>query len=370
MVFSGRSRPLAGIETPFDSPFDTPADTALDAQAEAVPGTARVVVLLNQSAGRLRGGAWLGAGDSPQLACENIRQFLVAPLAAAGVEVDLRVGDGNELVRLARRAMAEHRQQPCLRAVVAGGGDGTLNAVASILAGSNVPMGVLPLGTFNHFARDLGIPDRLEAAVRVILAGRSRRVDVGEVNGRIFLNNSSLGLYPQLVHRREEEQHRGLSKGHALLRALLYVFRRSPLLHVRLKVDGREFRCKSPVVFVGNNRYEREGMRIGRRPLLDEGRLSLHVVRDGGRAGILRLGWEALLGRLDHNGRLETLTAREIWVESRRPRLRVSWDGEVGLLKTPLLYRIHPLALRVLADALPPGPGPEIYRNAQQIHRD
>ena len=111
--------------------------------------------------------------------------------------------------------------------VVAGGGDGTLSAVAAALVGTDTALGVLPMGTLNHFAKDLGIPLKLEKAVQTLFTGKIARVDVGEVNGRIFLNNSSIGFYPRIVQARKREQRRGRSKWVAFAQAAATVFRKS-----------------------------------------------------------------------------------------------------------------------------------------------
>ncbi|MCA1619077.1 MAG: hypothetical protein LC795_07150 [Acidobacteria bacterium] len=244
-----------------------------------------------------------------------------------------------------RRALSEGA-----RAVVAGGGDGTVGSVAGALAGTDLPLGVLPLGTLNHFAKDLGIPLGLEEAARNVCEGRVVSVDVGEVNGQVFVNNSSLGLYPRIVRRREKLQEReGSGKWSALARAGLAVLRRHPFLNVRLDADGRRITRKTPFVFVGNNEYETEGLQLGGRSRLDAGRLSLYVAHRTGRLGLLRLVLSALLGRLRQAHDFDALRAEEIWVETRRAkRLPVATDGEVTVMTTPLHYRVRPGALKVI----------------------
>jgi diacylglycerol kinase family enzyme len=246
---------------------------------------------------------------------------------------------------LTRRALSNGA-----RAVVAGGGDGTVSSVAGALAGTGRPLGVLPLGTLNHFAKDLRIPLGLEEAARNVCEGREASVDVGEVNGQVFVNNSSLGLYPRIVRRREKLQEReGSGKWSAFVRAGLAVLRRYPFLYVRLSADGREIVRRTPFVFVGNNEYEVEGTRIGARSRLDGGRLSLYVAHRTGRLGLLRLALSALLGRLRQAHDFDALCAQEIWVETRRPkRIPVATDGEVTVMTTPLHYRVRPGALKVI----------------------
>ena len=157
---------------------------------------------------------------------------------------------------------------------MAGGGDGTINAVAGALAGRDTALGVLPIGTLNHFARDVGIPLNLEAAVRILFTGQVKKVDVGEVNGRVFVNNSGIGLYPRIVRVREEAQRRGHVKWVAFLLAVGSVMRRYSLVSVRLRSEETHAAARgTPFVFVGNNRYEIAGLEIGTRSSLNSGRL-------------------------------------------------------------------------------------------------
>jgi diacylglycerol kinase family enzyme len=234
--------------------------------------------------------------------------------------------------------------------VVAGGGDGTINAVASVLVGTGVAFGVLPLGTLNHFAKDIGVPLDLDGAVATIASGVSKKVDVGEVNGQIFLNNSSLGLYPDIVRDREKQQSRlGRGKWLAALWATLGALRRYPFLSVRLRLDdGQEHARRTPFVFIGNNAYTMQGFSIGERARLDAGKLSLYVAQRPGRLGLLRLGWSALCGRLAQERDFDVLDAAGFDIDTRHKRIRVATDGEVTVMATPLRYTIRPGALNVI----------------------
>jgi diacylglycerol kinase family enzyme len=291
----------------------------------------RISVIINGGAGRGHDGA--AAAD------------LRARFAAAGLDADLTlVQSGDDMVDAARAALA--RGAPM---VVAGGGDGTINAVASVLVESGVPFGVLPLGTLNHFARDLGIPLVLDEAVRNLATGRARRVDVGEVNGRIFLNNSSLGLYPDIVHDREKQQRRlGRGKWPAAIWATLSALRRYPILSVTLLVDGARLARRTPFVFIGNNEYRMDGLAIGERTCLDCGTLSLYVAQRPGRLGLLRFGFRALCGKLAQERDFDVLLAGEMEIATHHRHLRVATDGEVNVMKTPLRYRVRPGALQVI----------------------
>jgi YegS/Rv2252/BmrU family lipid kinase len=276
---------------------------------------------------------------------EQVRERLAELFSASGRQARISLAQsGEEITELAQSAVADNCEP-----IIAGGGDGTINAVASVLIDTEQTLGVLPLGTLNHFAKDLRIPLDLEAAARICLEGHAARVDVGEVNGRIFINNSSLGLYPSIVRQREKQQQRlGRGKWPAFVWAALSVFRRYPFLDVRLSVDGCEMARRTPFVFIGNNEYEMESFNLGARSCLDKGQLSLYVAQRTGRLGLIRLALSALFGSLSKQDDFDAVCTREIWIETRHARLRVATDGEVMVMRTPLHYRARPGVLRVL----------------------
>jgi YegS/Rv2252/BmrU family lipid kinase len=232
--------------------------------------------------------------------------------------------------------------------VVAAGGDGTISGVASALMDRDARLGILPRGTFNHFAKDLGIPLNPEAAVRVIAAGKEARIDVGEVNGRAFLNNSSVGLYPIIVLERNRVQRQGHRKWVAFVLSTVRVLRRFPPMEIQLNAEGKEIVRSTGLVFIGNNEYEMEGLNIGVRRRLDAGQLFCYVSHATTRWQLIRLSVDALMGRLRKSHGVDMLHGQEAWIASRRRHLRVSLDGEVVSLIPPLHYRIRPAALRVM----------------------
>ncbi|HUN76792.1 MAG TPA: diacylglycerol kinase family protein [Steroidobacteraceae bacterium] len=259
---------------------------------------------------------------------------------------------GDELVPLARRALGEKNSR-----VAAGGGDGTVNAVAGALVGTDVALGVLPMGTLNHFAKDAGIPLQLEDAVRNFFTGRVINVDVGEVNGRVFVNNSGIGFYPHFVRVREEQQHRGRSKWLAFVRAAASVLRRYTRLRIKLHISEAEALARIvPFLFVGNNRYEVSGIEIGRRISLNSGRLWVCMPPRTGRLNLIRMAFRTLMRRTSEH-ELNAIEAEEFWVEPATPWVNVSRDGEVSLMSAPLHYRVRPGALRVVVPARPLGAG-------------
>jgi len=294
----------------------------------------RIFVILN---------AGSGSGHDEALIRQVRGLFESAGMPA---EVCLARG-GEEIAAKVAEAIAQRAD-----VIVAGGGDGTVSSVAAALAGGDIALGVLPLGTLNHFAKDLGLPLTLDAAVRQIVAGQRTRVDVGEVNGRVFINNSSLGLYPDIVNDRDQQQRRiGRSKWLALFWASVTALRRFPFLSVCLTVEGLEHRRRTPFVFIGNNEYQMDGFSLGTRKRLTGGRLSLYAAQRPGRVRLLQLALRALIGRLKQARDFDALLATEFVVESRHRHLLVATDGETTLMMPPLRYRIRPASLTVIGAA-------------------
>lgn len=264
--------------------------------------------------------------------------------ARSRIEAEIRAVDHARL-----SATIEEAARSRAEVVVVGGGDGTLSTGAAVLAGKGKPLGILPLGTLNHFARDVGVPLDLDGAVATIEAGHVNEVDVGEVNGRVFLNNSSVGLYPTAVAEREELRHRhGGGKWLAMFSVSLDLFRRFPLLDVTLHVEERAIALTTPFVFVGNNRYDMSLFALGTRASLQDGLLSVYLTRNTGRLGLIALALRGLAGRLRQDRDFRSFALPEVEIRTGRRALRVSLDGEVVRMTSPIRYTIRPRALRVL----------------------
>ncbi len=278
---------------------------------------------------------------------EDLLREIQQGFTSEGVDARIHLAtDGADIDVLAQRAANTDAE-----IIIAGGGDGTLNSVASAVLSSNKILGVLPLGTLNHFAKDLQIPLDIKEAIETITRGRTMQVDVGEFNGRIFLNNSSLGLYPSIVREREKQQRLGYRKWPAYAWAALSVLMRYPFLDLRLQAEGKELLTRTPFLFIGNNRYEMETLNIGGRSALDAGTLSLYLTHRTGRLGLIRLAWRALFGGLNQEKDFMALTTEELFIETRKRRLRVAMDGEVTVVEPPLRYRIRKKALKVRVPA-------------------
>lgn len=287
-----------------------------------------------------------GKGSKPDAGEELQRLF-----AARGARVRLeRVPSPLDIGARARQAAARGD------IIVAAGGDGTVGTVAGVAVDTGATLAVLPLGTLNHFAKDAGIPQDLEQAVGTILSGARREVDVAEVNGRIFINNSSVGIYPRMVWEREAEQRRGRRKWTAFGIAVMRTWRRYRMVVARIAIDGTEAVVRTPFVFVGNNEYKAEGFELGGRTTLDEGRLSIFLAPECGRFEFLSLPFRALLKRLDGGAPFAAFSAGTLTVDVPYPRVSVALDGEVVMMRSPLVYRVRPRALKVIA----PAPAAEI----------
>jgi len=290
-----------------------------------------MIVILNRGAGSILNG-------------EDLKSKIVESFAAAGLHPEITEVDGKDMSAAAKKAVAGPED-----IIVGGGGDGTISTIAAEVAGSDKILGVLPLGTLNHFAKDLHIPLDLQGAVRTIVDRNVATVDVGEVNSRVFINNSSIGIYPHVVHRRDVERMRmRIGKWPAAAWAALSVFRRFPFVDLRIEVESKALRRQSAFLFIGNNPYEMTGFRIGKRSRIDTGKLGLYLTHRVGRWGMIRLAVRALLGHLSQENDFEAYRVTEACIEIPRRLVLVAADGEVRWMEAPLHYRSRPGALRVI----------------------
>jgi diacylglycerol kinase family enzyme len=302
-----------------------------------IPQKQRVVAFLNPLAGTIeRRGA------------EMFRDALTLAFERRGISAQIEFLPGIKLRSAVERARDDVLAGK-LNAVVVGGGDGSIRTAASALSESRVPLGILPLGTLNHFARDLHIPFAIDEAIAVIAAGHAQAVDVGEVNGETFINNSSIGIYPYIVLDRERRRRKqGLDKWAATFFAVLRTFRNFPLHRLIVKAAGLAEPCRTPCVFVGNNEYDLTVPKIGTRERLDRGELCLYVARPQSRLSLLWLAFRCMLGRIEQARDLRIFKVTAAEITSRNKRLLVAFDGEIETMRQPLRYRVRPGALLVL----------------------
>lgn len=241
--------------------------------------------------------------------------------------------------------------------LIAAGGDGTINAVASVLVNTDAALGVIPAGTLNHFARDLSIPLTANEAASALIRGREIKVDVGSVNNRIFLNNSVLGLYPVYRAARDAYERRGLGGNRflrflAVVRGIARVFWRIPKFHLRFILEnGSSLRVKTAFVLIANNEHELEQWNIGHRTSLDSGKLWIYILKHSTRWSLVKFFVRFLFKRFSRHDAFRIFKAQVVQVDSRVRHLKIGLDGEILRLETPLEYRSLPLALRVIAPA-------------------
>jgi diacylglycerol kinase family enzyme len=300
-------------------------------------GTKRIAAVMNA-----------GAGAFSQALAADIQAELTQSFARNRVLADIDFVEGEGLRRAIEGALAR-AEKGAIDAVVIGGGDGSIRTAASVLAGTGVPLGVLPLGTLNHFAKDLGIPLKIEEAAATIAQGRTREVDLAEVNGEIFINNSSIGIYPYMVIDRERRraQHK-LKKWMAMLPAFLRMLRHFPRRRLRITAQGFARPYRTPCLFVGNNEYGTELFTFGRRQRVDAGELWFYVLKPRSPLEFFFMICRLCFGRMDQTRDLDTFQLADAEISAKTSRLPVALDGEVEIMHTPLHYRSRPRALSVI----------------------
>jgi len=274
---------------------------------------------------------------SPYVDLEALRPVLDKHQVEA-VCLKLTANLGNQLKK-------QHRAG--CRIFIAGGGDGTVNAVINALSGVRYQLGILPLGTHNHLAADLKLPLDVEEALKVIIKAKTKRIDVGMVNQQLFVNNSSIGVYPRLVKRRRGS--RKLTKRFWDLVNLPVVLSRPARYRVELKIGQKQVSYRSSLIFIGNNSYKIRRWGLSNRDSLTGGQLCLYFIKSRNGFKVTWVYLKAVLGRLSGETAFGEYFASEINVNTQRPKfIKVALDGEVKRLKTPLKYEIRPRSLTVI----------------------
>jgi diacylglycerol kinase family enzyme len=313
---------------------------AASSQLDHEPATVavgRVAVLLNA-----------GAGAFHKAHADDVRATLEQTFARHGVKATIRF-TGSEGLRAGAQAALAAAKRGEIDAVVIGGGDGSVRTVAGLLAETGIPLGVLPFGTLNHFAKDLHIPLEIDAAVAAIAQGRTRLVDLGEVNGETFVNTSSIGIYPYMVIDRERRRKGGPkgTKWVAMVPAFFRMLRHFPKRRLQISAEGMERPYRTPCLFVGNNEYRTELFALGRREHLDRGALWFYVVKPRSPLEFFWMICRLCFKRLDQAHDMDTFELGAAEIKSKTSRLPVALDGDVTVMPTPLSYRSRPRALRV-----------------------
>lgn len=290
----------------------------------------KIGIIINDSAGTIK-----GSEDSTS----NLKELLISE----NIQAEFIFLDGSPVEDKIKMLIYKG-----MDAIVAAGGDGTVNAVASVLAGQKIPLGVLPLGTLNHFAKDLNIPLKMEDAVKVLSANKQIKVDTAEVNGKVFINNSSIGVYPKMVKQRDHRKGKKGNKWIAMAQAFADVYFKLPVLRVKIITDLSNVRCKTPFVFIGNNEYNVDIFNLGSRTNLTDGKLSVYYPKTSGRLSLFRFFFHALADTLHLQDDFNVELVNEVTIETNKKMLEVSADGEVVHMTPPLNYRIRTKDLTVI----------------------
>ncbi|OWU83766.1 hypothetical protein ATO6_17285 [Oceanicola sp. 22II-s10i] len=291
-----------------------------------------ICVIVNPGSGRRAG----------ELSLDEMEERLTALPRRVTIR---HAGSGSDITRLAQQALDEG-----YGTIVAAGGDGTICAVASVIIGKPVTFGVIPMGTFNFFARGLGIPEEVEGAVRNLATGTPTPVTVGEVNGALFLNNASLGAYPAILDQREGIYKRwGRSRMAAYYSVLTALINFRHPLRMRIIVDGRELRRKSPLAFVAMSAFQLDIYQLDGADAVRNGEFALYVAPDAGRLGLLKqavlLAWRRMRPGRD----VELVTGKEIIIDTNRKKRLVARDGEKETMSDPFRFTVRSDELHVLA---------------------
>jgi diacylglycerol kinase family enzyme len=287
--------------------------------------TLSIAVIVNASGGRAsREGAAL-------------KDKLIAAFAEHGVTVDPQLVEGSELADAITAAGDAD-------VVAVGGGDGTQGSAAALLAKSGQAMAVLPLGTLNHLALDLAIPDELDAAAQIASGGAERAIDLGEAGDQVFVNNASVGLYTRLVRNRDASS---LPKWLATIPAAWTVLKGLKVRRLEIEMNGTRRFIETPLLFIGNNPYNLTGERLGQRDTLNAGILGLNAVRHKNAAALIGFALRALFGRADPARDFVDIEDCSEFVLHGSGAIDVAHDGEVTRMQLPLRFRSLPGALRV-----------------------
>jgi len=290
----------------------------------------RIAIIFNGSAGAQDGAAQL---QQLKAICQEYELDTTLFVVPAGADIS----------QMAKKVLHEK-----FEVIVAAGGDGTISAVAGELIGTTVLLGILPLGTRNHFAKDIQLPLDLKEALAVLSQGEAMALDMASVNGQFFVNNSGVGLYPKIVKFREQFQRKGLYRWIAFIFASAIVLNRNSFLRLRIASSKKDITSRTPLIFVGNNRYTMQGYELGSRDSLVRGKLFISLMHHTSRLKLFRIAAQAVLGLPSQYADFDTWMDQEMTIYAEKKFLRVSLDGEIRLMQTPLHYLIHPHAINVI----------------------
>lgn len=279
---------------------------------------------------------------------EQLAINLIAYFKQQGFVVDLYIlNETDRLTDVLEQIKQKHQRDGGI--VVAAGGDGTLNSVAQILQGTQICMGIIPLGTFNYVARALDIPLDPFAAAQVIVKGHRQAIHLGSVNGYVYLNNASIGLYPKIIEQREAYNIRfGRFRTVAMMSGLIVLLREQLKLKLRLTVDGQKIPMETPLVFFGNNQLQLADLKLTLADCAAQGKLAAVAMSQLTRWQMVKLIHRLQQGSFEKAPEVSSFCATEIKIEARRKHMKVAIDGEIIKMNTPLLFKVSHNALQVM----------------------
>lgn len=292
-----------------------------------------------------------GAGTVRSMGEDNVRQMIEQVISAANLDLGVRMVTGGEIDTVVKKAIDDR-----LPAIIVGGGDGTVSSIASKLVGSSTALGILPLGTMNLYAKAARVPPGLQDALKALANADTKDVDVGEVNGRLFLHQVSFGVQPKLVRLRERIGYNSkLTKMLSGLRALWAILKKPASLRFEAEIDGRMRRIKSPAVIVSNNLYGESALPF--QDKLDDGVLGLYIFKSVRLRAAFAMVRSFLRGSWKESPHVIEGQAQRIVIKRLKKRWRnrrrviVSIDGELKTLPLPIEIIVKPKSLKLLVSS-------------------
>jgi len=254
-----------------------------------------------------------------------------------------------DMQQLMQKVLQRHQHADDPGVIVAAGGDGTLNAVASHLLFSNIPLAILPMGTFNYVARALNIPLDLLAAAEIIKTGRLRAVHVAKINQHIYLNNASLGIYPLFIKKRElYNQKFGRLALNAYTSGLDVLIRDRKELELELQVDQQSYSITTPLIFFGNNQLQLADMKLKVAECAKLGKIAGVVMAKSDKLAMFKHLFQLIQGQLDQAPDVYSFSATNVVIDSKQSKLSVAIDGEIVEMHPPLKIHVEHAALQIM----------------------
>ncbi len=280
---------------------------------------------------------------------EQICECILTLFQDYGFEIQLfDLAQVHDFDALMQKVIQRHLQSEQRGIIVVAGGDGTINSVVTRLLQHDIPLGILPLGTFNYVARALHIPLDLLEAAEVIVTGHDQSINIATLNDRIYLNNASLGLYPLFIQRREQfNRYLGRFSWHAYSSALEVLLRRREELQLSLEINGQKYPLRTPLIFFGNNQLQLEEMKLQVAECVAIGRIAGVAVSKGDKWSLFKIVWQMVQGTLERAPEIYSFCGDQVIVTSKQQTLTVALDGEIAEMTPPLKFGIYRQALKI-----------------------